>query len=244
MVETLQILGVICLISVVQSIFGVGLLLFGTPILLLMGVEYEQALAYLLPSSILINGLQIYSATDARFKLVPYFCIYGLPFVGMGAFLYFNKLLEINMGKLIGFLLLASVCIRLSNRVTNLIGAVMSKHEKPFIVAISLLHGYSNMGGTLLAMWAAFRGNPKSVVRNEIAQGYIVFALTQLALLILLGSYEITYMSLLVPIISVLTYLIIGRFTFNKIGPIYYNALLTLFMALIGLLLLFKAYLN
>ena len=44
--------------SVVQSVFGVGLLVFGTPTLLLAGYSFEETLAYLLPCSMAISALQ------------------------------------------------------------------------------------------------------------------------------------------------------------------------------------------
>ena len=42
-----------------QAIFGVGLLVFGTPTLLLLGLPFDQVLAYLLPCSIVISGVQV-----------------------------------------------------------------------------------------------------------------------------------------------------------------------------------------
>ncbi len=45
--------------SVMQSLFGVGVLLFGTPLLLLAGYPFLQSLLILLPISISINVLQI-----------------------------------------------------------------------------------------------------------------------------------------------------------------------------------------
>ena len=56
---TVDILLAVVVTSVIQSIFGVGVLLFGTPILLLLGYEFIYALTILLPISIAINSLQI-----------------------------------------------------------------------------------------------------------------------------------------------------------------------------------------
>ena len=56
--------------SVVQSIFGVGVLLFGTPLLLLLGYDFLDALITLLPISIAINSFQIlkhYNHIDLSF---------------------------------------------------------------------------------------------------------------------------------------------------------------------------------
>ena len=42
-----------------QSLFGVGLLLFGTPIFLLLGYNFESTLILILPVSITISLLQL-----------------------------------------------------------------------------------------------------------------------------------------------------------------------------------------
>ena len=51
----LLILITIIFTSIVQSLIGVGILLFGTPILLLFGFHYFEVLNVLLPISIIIN---------------------------------------------------------------------------------------------------------------------------------------------------------------------------------------------
>ncbi|MGJ0516629.1 MAG: hypothetical protein ACR65O_12880 [Methylomicrobium sp.] len=45
--------------AIIQSVFGAGVLLFGTPLLLLFGHEFVDVLVVLLPISIGINLLQI-----------------------------------------------------------------------------------------------------------------------------------------------------------------------------------------
>ena len=50
---------VIFLFSGVQSIFGVGLLLFGTPTLLLLGYPYADTLWILVPASVTISIVQV-----------------------------------------------------------------------------------------------------------------------------------------------------------------------------------------
>jgi len=52
--------GLILVLALVQSLFGVGILLFGTPILLLGGYEYQEALMYLLPASAALSWSQVW----------------------------------------------------------------------------------------------------------------------------------------------------------------------------------------
>ena len=52
---------IVILISFLQSIFGVGILLFGTPILLSLDYGFIESLNILLPLSLLVNLVQLFS---------------------------------------------------------------------------------------------------------------------------------------------------------------------------------------
>ena len=60
----LDIFLIVIVTSIIQSIFGVGVLLFGTPLLLLRGYDFIYAVIVLLPISVSINLIQI--AKDYR----------------------------------------------------------------------------------------------------------------------------------------------------------------------------------
>ena len=82
----------IIIISVVQSIFGVGVLLFGTPLLLLYGYEFDNTLSILLPISLTISLFQIIKDFNSiDFIFYRKFLIYSIPFVVLLLFLGFIK---------------------------------------------------------------------------------------------------------------------------------------------------------
>ena len=58
--EFYLLLVVIILFSSIQSILGIGLLLFGTPLLLIIGYSYVELLWILLPSSCSLSLYQIF----------------------------------------------------------------------------------------------------------------------------------------------------------------------------------------
>ena len=95
---------VILLFSVVQSVFGVGLLLFGTPTLLLLEYSYSETLWLLLPCSVTISLIQVvndYKLIEAKKRavyLVIPTLVLGLAFV----IIYANG---INMTRIVGVLL-------------------------------------------------------------------------------------------------------------------------------------------
>ena len=57
-------LAIIAGITISQSLFGVGILLWGTPIFLLLGENFIQTLTLLLPLSLMISFLQILQRLD------------------------------------------------------------------------------------------------------------------------------------------------------------------------------------
>ena len=63
---------VIVFLIIVQSIFGVGLLLFGTPTLLILGYDFANTINILMPVSISISLMQFFRSkiSDRKFKQV------------------------------------------------------------------------------------------------------------------------------------------------------------------------------
>lgn len=85
---SLDILIIIAATSFIQSIFGVGVLLFGTPLLLLVGYGFIEAIIILLPISVTINLFQIakdYKSVDLEFY--KNILVFTIPFVVVFYFL-------------------------------------------------------------------------------------------------------------------------------------------------------------
>ena len=59
---------VLLILIIIQSIFGIGLLLFGTPTFLMLGYDFINTLNFLLPISIVISSLQLISFKTYRSK--------------------------------------------------------------------------------------------------------------------------------------------------------------------------------
>ena len=54
--------GIIIFLIIIQSVFGVGLLLFGTPSFLILGYDFANTINILMPVSITISILQFYKS--------------------------------------------------------------------------------------------------------------------------------------------------------------------------------------
>ena len=66
---------------VIQSIFGVGLLLFGTPSFLLLGYDFANTINILMPVSIAISSLQFFKSKIRDTKFIKEYNLYCLPFL-------------------------------------------------------------------------------------------------------------------------------------------------------------------
>ena len=91
--------------SMVQSLFGTGVLLFGTPILILLDYEFQHALAYLLPVSILINVIQIKdNFIKVEFSFIKNLYLLSGPFIFFT--LYFIKIDLTDLSHFVGLFLI------------------------------------------------------------------------------------------------------------------------------------------
>ncbi|MGB5848045.1 MAG: hypothetical protein WBH40_06135, partial [Ignavibacteriaceae bacterium] len=103
--EVVILIFVISSYSIIQTLFGVGLLVFGTPTLLLMGYPFTTALFLLLPSSILLSALQIYVGKN-QIEIKKEFIFYSIPPMLLGLFFVASGIFNLNLKLIIGLVLL------------------------------------------------------------------------------------------------------------------------------------------
>ena len=72
-------IGLLFVFSIFQSIFGIGILLFGTPTFLLLGYDFFNVLNILLPHSIVISFLQMITSKNKDFHLKYNIIKYCIP---------------------------------------------------------------------------------------------------------------------------------------------------------------------
>ena len=72
---------------IIQSIFGVGLLLFGTPSFLLLGYDFPNTINILMPISILISFIQFFRSKVKDKVFIFNYNLFCLPFLVLFLFL-------------------------------------------------------------------------------------------------------------------------------------------------------------
>lgn len=228
--------------AVVQSIFGAGVLLFGTPLLLLAGHPFVEVLVVLLPISLAINLLQIakhYRRVDFEF----YRRILWLTLPPIALSLFWVTHSRINIGALIGVFLLLIAFKEFSPRVARRIDALMA-YEKAYFVAMGVVHGLSNLGGSLLTALVHHKNYEKDIARVTVAASYATFAAVQLATLWAFSRSQID-----VPVADNSVYLVVGALLFlltdatlyAGIDRDRYRRIFSAFLVIAGSLLILRA---
>ena len=238
---SLDILITVAVTSFIQSIFGVGILLLGTPLLMLQGYNFLQSAIVLLPISLLINLLQIFkdhSAIDLDFykKIL----IYTTPFIVI--FLIFINKAKINIGILIGVILLLVAAKDFSIRANKMLNLLV-RYEKSYLIIMGIVHGLTNLGGSLLTVVVHAKDYKKRMIRATIAASYATFATFQIVTLLVSGFDIDIKLSMIVLSLTVGLTIFIAteKMIFAYINAEAYRKLFSGFIFLSGMLLIVKS---
>lgn len=219
---------VVFVLALVQSIFGVGLLLFGTPILILLGLPFREALWVLLPASITVSVLQLLLDRGLSCDSVKTLLMWTVPSVGGGLLLSLSIKLKID-ALIIGILIFCAL-LRLSTSMRAWLTIRCHNYRWGMLLVIGFIHGLTNMGGSLLSVYAASQSEEKFAIRQYVALGYAFFSATQLVVLIVTEPSHAYPNPLAYMLISGVTFVGIGRFVFVQINHPRYVFFLNIFM--------------
>ena len=237
----LDILITVAVSSFIQSIFGVGVLLFGTPLLMLQGYDFFQAVIVLLPISLLINLSQIvkdHKSVDIAFykKII----VYTIPFIVI--FLAVLNEIKINIGLLISVLLLFVAAKDFSDRVNNFVNLVV-RHERSYFILMGIVHGLTNLGRPLLTVAVHSKGYGKRTTRATVAASYATFATFQIVTLFFSNfDLDIKLSTIALSMSVGLTmFIVTEKIVYANIGAENYRRLFAAFIFLSGALLFVKS---
>ncbi len=227
----------IIITAAIQSLFGVGVLLFGTPILLLLNYEFFDALIILLPISASINLMQVikgYKQID--FDIYKHILFISVPFIILT--LYLLSKFTIHITVYIGLLLMIIALKEYVSVIQNFINKLLS-YNNFFYVIMGLVHGMTNLGGALLTAKIFNTNLDKYQKRSTIAISYMTFALFQIVTILLL-TYEYNIFNLLFILIGLSVYILVNKIFFYKITNNKYDRLFAIFLFTSGLTLTLK----
>lgn len=236
-----DILLTIIVTATIQSIFGVGVLLFGTPLLLLLGYDFITALTVLLPISVAINLFQItqhYKLIDLAFY--KNILVFTVPFVVL--FLFLVTQFKINISIIVGLFLILVALKNYSSKINKMVDSLV-RFEKSYFITMGIIHGLTNLGGSLLTAIVHGKNYNKDTARVTIAAAYATFAVFQILTLSLTGqnsdisSLDIgAYLTL-----GVMIYVYIDALLYSTLDNARYRKIFAVFLLASGLLLMGKS---
>jgi len=231
--ELFYLLSVVALFSVVQSFIGVGLLLFGTPTLLIMGYPYDVTLWILVPSSIVLSikqSVDNYAYVTSHKMLY----IYTIPILMLSLVLIIIRNENVDISKIVGVVLILDGFIRYSKRLYERIKYIMTRNIRSYYMMMGVIHGISNMGGGPLTILMSSIHDEKVVIRANIAYIYMIFGASQLVVLSFAAfdSFNMDY--LVAPLIALLIYTLVEISNIDKIKVSHYQSIITMVILFYG----------
>jgi len=239
MTEIYYLVTIIAVFSIVQSIFGVGLLLFGTPTLLLLEYSYSETLWLLLPCSVTISLIQVvndYKLIEAKKKAV-YLVI---PTLVLSLALVVTYANGINITRIVGVLLLLIGVIRFSSKLQALLVSMVKEHIQIYYIIIGVVHGISNMGGGPLSILMSTIYSKKEIIRANIAFIYLILAISQIVVLSIISNASLrSEVMWLIPI-SLVSYVFTSKFISSKVNNNKFAFILNVMVLVYGILAIIK----
>ena len=195
LLENLYLVPLFIILCTIQSILGIGVLVIGTPVLLIFNFEIIEVMLLLLPISIitssfnlLINKVKLSNTNFVEEKKITFnFFTICLPFVFLGLIFLNNYKSLINFDILVGAIILFSTLTKRIKKTEY----VLSKNKNKLIISlIGFVHGLTNSGGTLMTIFILNKnkGDKKNSI-NQIHYFYFLLASVQFLILIILTNY-------------------------------------------------------
>tara|TARA_B000000609_G_scaffold150989_1_gene136925 strand:- start:20 stop:745 length:726 start_codon:yes stop_codon:yes gene_type:complete len=226
----------------VQSIFGVGLLLFGTPSLLLLGYDFANTLNILIPVSITISAVQFFKSKVKDRIFIKDYNIFCIPFLIIFLFiaLKFNYLFDFRF--LVALLLVFSSVLILNKKKFSSFKQMIFKIKNLILIVIGLIHGLTNMGGSFLAIYSTLISKSiKEVTRYYISYGYLIMGTIQYLMVLFLSYDLLTFNKIYYVFLALIIYFPTQKI-FKKLNDRKFSKYLNLIALIYGLSILVYYY--
>ncbi len=230
--NTLEII-IIILLSIFQSIFGVGLLVIGTPVFLQLGYDFLTVLNILLPFSIIISFLQYKTDKSIHSQFKTNFTFITIPFLFISLFILHKYIASLNVLKLIASFMIFFSIINIIFIKNNIKIRIKNMRLKFSLLFLGILHGFTNLGGSLLTLISSNISKNKLEVRGNIAYGYLFFGIMQIIyMLIFFEEINFSYlMYIFIPILAFYS----SQSLYNKINSSNFSLILNCFVLVYGI---------
>ena len=182
---------------IIQTIIGVGILVLGTPILLLLNFNIIETISILLPLSIFTSFINLLYFKFKKKKLdltinkqiKSFFFFICLPCILLGLIILkkFGEILDFKTT--VSVVLLFSILLSTKKEIFK---KISNKGKKIILAIIGVVHGLTNSGGSLLSLLLVSRNN-KQNSRYNITFFYFFLAFAQYLLFLVFFKDYFTF---------------------------------------------------
>ena len=229
---------VIFFLITIQSIFGVGLLLFGTPSFLLLGYDFANTINILMPVSITISALQFFKSKISDRNFIKEYNLFCLPFLIIFLILALKFKYFLDFKFLVALLLIFSSALILNKSKFSSFKKTFFKLKKIVLIVIGCVHGMTNMGGSFLAIYSTLVSkNIKEIARYYICYGYLIMGILQYITVLFLSFKFLEFTKLYYVFFAVIIYFPAQKI-FKNINDKKFSKYINLIAFLYGILIL------
>ena len=233
---------IILTLIVIQSVFGVGLLLFGTPSFLVLGYDFANTINILMPVSISISALQFFKSKISDKDFINEYNFFCLPFLILFLIIALNFKYLFDFKLLVALLLIFSSILILNKRRFASFKKTLFKLKKIILIGIGCVHGLTNMGGSFLAIYSTLVSkNIKELTRYYICYGYLIMGIVQYLIVLFLSFNFLEFSKLYYVPLAILVYFPAQKI-FRNINDKKFSKYINLIALFYGLLILIFNY--
>ena len=233
---------IITFLIIIQSIFGVGLLLFGTPSFLILGYDFANTINILMPVSITISILQFFRSRVRDHEFIKEYNLFCLPFLVLFLIVALKFKYFFDFKILVGLLLIFSSILILNKRKFSSFRQPFFKFKKFVLIVLGCVHGLTNMGGSFLAIYSTLVShNKKEIARFYICYGYLIMGILQYFIVLFLSSKTIEFTKLFYILIAFILYFPSQKL-FKNINDNKFSKYINIIALLYGIIILVSYY--
>ena len=233
---------IILTLIVIQSVFGVGLLLFGTPSFLVLGYDFANTINILMPVSISISALQFFKSKISDKDFINEYNFFCLPFLILFLIIALNFKYLFDFKLLVALLLIFSSILILNKRRFASFKKTLFKLKKIILIGIGCVHGLTNMGGSFLAIYSTLVSkNIKELTRYYICYGYLIMGIVQYLIVLFLSFNFLEFSKLYYVPLAILVYFPAQKI-FRNINDKKFSKYINIIALVYGILILITYY--
>ena len=235
-------IGILVLLIVIQSIFGIGLLLFGTPSLLILGYDFANTINILMPVSICISSLQFFKSKVRDEFFIKNYNIFCVPFLIIFLIIALKFKYIFDFKLLVALLLIVSTILILNKSRFSAFKKTFFKFKNFILIGIGSVHGLTNMGGSFLAIYSNLVSkNIKEVARYYICYGYLIMGIFQYLIVILISFDDLRFGKLYYLLIALVIYFPTQKI-FKNIDDRKFSKYINIIALIYGILIIATSY--